>query len=112
MGAVQSARAQELSAHPRQGGGLVQEKVGGKAPFVCLLTVDVYFLEFMRNMKQFKKPFKNYCKRKDQRKKKRNLKEKNMFIDPIQYTEFSTSTYSPASSSRNRRRYPRLLPPF
>ena len=37
----------------------------------------------MRNMKQFKKPFKNYCKRKDQRKKKRNLKEKNMFIDPI-----------------------------
>ena len=50
-------------------------------------------------MKQFKKPFKNYCKRKDQRKKKRNLKEKNMFIDPIQYTEFSTSTYSPASIS-------------
>ena len=46
----------------------------------------------MRNMKQFKKLFKNYCKRKDQRKKKRNLREKNMFIDPIQYTEFSTST--------------------
>ena len=76
MGAVQSARAQELSANPRQGRGLVQEKVGGKAPFVCLLTVDVYFFRIHEKYETVQETIQELLQEKRPEKEKEKFKGK------------------------------------